>query len=133
MGITKLRVRTRWAGINTWDQGSGRGAYLHRLAQLLTPQVAQQVTTQILTLGTCHEGGRASPEGAQALGPGFPAEGPHGRAHRSLQREAREEGQTCGPGPRRGPRAARGRASRCADPEGAALRHQREPCTRVPR
>lgn len=85
VGITKLRVgTTRCAGINTWDRARA-GAYLHRLAQLLTPPgPLGKVRDPDPHLGTCHEGGRAGPEGAQALGPGFPAERPHGRAHRSL-------------------------------------------------
>lgn len=70
--------------------GSARRAYLGLFAQLLTSQVVQQVSTQILTHGTCQEGGRAGPEGDQALGPGFPAQGPHGQVHWSLQRRARK-------------------------------------------
>lgn len=51
-----------------WDKhlgpGSGRGAYLHRPAQLLTSSRLAGHDPDP-HLGICHEGGRAGPEGAQ--------------------------------------------------------------------
>lgn len=97
-----MRCRARRAEVARWARAGGaHRAYLGLFAQLLTSQFAQQVTTQILTLGTGHEGGRAGPESAQALGPGFPARGSHGPAPRSLQRS---EGRS-GPRPPEGARA----------------------------
>lgn len=118
VGITKMRFRAQWVEVTIWDKPRGAcRAYLGQLAQLLTPQVAQQVTTQILTLGTCHEGGRAGPKGAQTLGPGFPAQRPHGQARRSLQGGVRGH-QIGGRETRRAPNPLEGARAPAPNPKG---------------
>lgn len=52
--------------------------------------------TQILTFGTCQEGGWAGSESPQALGPGFTTQGPHIQSSTKFPAEERSINQALG-------------------------------------